>query len=99
MSEEFKHHGRETGVSAGLFNLDNKSVLFQKHVFKGLSRQPNFKNRDSYPGFEIRNLDDVVTINWQDLELESGSGGVVGFKIGDQVTMRELLHACLSIQE
>ena len=40
------------------------------------------------------NMDEVVTVIWRDLELEAGSQ-VVGFRIGDRVTVRELLHGLL----
>ena len=84
----------EDGVSAGLFNLDNKSVLFSKNMYSKVYPASLTKIVTAILALKYGNLDDVVTINWQDLELESGSQ-VVGFKIGDQVTMRELLHGLL----
>ncbi len=82
------------GESAGLFDLDNKSVLFSKSMLKKVYPASLTKIITAILALKYGNMDDVITISWQDLDLESGSQ-VVGFQIGDQVTLRELLYGLL----
>ena len=77
--------------SGGLFSLRDKTILFSKDMYKKIYPASITKLMTAILAMKYGNMDDVVTISWEDLELESGSQ-VVGFKIGDQVKMSELLY-------
>ena len=82
------------GESAALFNLDDKEVVFAKNMYDKIYPASITKIMTAILTLKYGNMDDIVTIMWRDLELESGSQ-VVGFQIGDQITVRELLHGLL----
>ena len=82
------------GESAALFYLEDKEVIFAKNMYEKIYPASITKIMTAILTLKYGNMDDVVTIMWRDLELESGSQ-VVGFHIGDQVTVRELLHGLL----
>ena len=82
------------GESAALFDLEDKEVIFAKNMYEKIYPASITKIMTAILTLKYGNMDDVVTIMWRDLELESGSQ-VVGFHIGDQVTVRELLHGLL----
>mgnify|MGYP000556170995 FL=1 len=44
--------------------------------------------------FQYGNMEDVVTISEENITLEEGSQ-VIGFQVGDKVTMDELVHGLL----
>lgn len=79
---------------AALFSLDDKTVLFSKGMYDKIYPASITKIMTAILALKDSSLDDVVTINWQDVDLESGSQ-VVGLQIGDQVKMSELLHGML----
>lgn len=78
----------------GLFSIDDQKVEFSSAVFDKVYPASVTKILTAILAEKYGNMDDVVTIAWQDLELESGSQ-VCGFRIGDQVTMNELFHGLL----
>jgi D-alanyl-D-alanine carboxypeptidase len=80
--------------SAALFSLDDRQVLFSKGLYKKIYPASITKIMTAIVALKYGNMNDTVTINWQDLELESGSQ-VVGFKIGDKVKMSDLMHGLL----
>ncbi len=82
------------GESAALFSLEDKEVIFAKNMYEKIYPASITKIMTAILTLKYGNMDDVVTIMWRDLELETGSQ-VVGFQIGDQVTVRELLHGLL----
>lgn len=83
------------GDSVGaLLSVDDKSVEFSSSLYEKAYPASITKIMTAILAEKYGNMDDVVTIAWQDLELESGSQ-VCGFKIGDQVTMNELFHGLL----
>ena len=83
-----------SGEHAGLFSLDDGKVVFAKGMYEKIYPASVTKIMTAIVALRYGNLNDMVTINWQDLELESGSQ-VVGFKIGDRVSMRELMYGLL----
>ncbi|MDO4803740.1 MAG: serine hydrolase [Lachnospiraceae bacterium] len=82
------------GESGALFDLEGKSIVFSKNLYEKVYPASITKIMTSILTLKYGNMDDVVTIMWRDLELETGSQ-VVGFRIGDTVTVRELLHGLL----
>ena len=82
------------GESAALMSLDDREVLFSKNMHEKIYPASITKIMTAILTLKYGNMDEVVTIIWRDLELESGSQ-VVGFRIGDRVTVRELLHGLL----
>lgn len=83
--------GNESGA---LFDLDGRCVLFAKSMHQKIYPASITKLMTAILAFQYGDMDQSVTITWQDLELESGSQ-VVGFRIGDVVTMDALLHGLL----
>ncbi len=79
---------------AALFSLDDRSVVFSKGMYDKIYPASITKIMTAILALKYGNMDDVVTINWQDVDLESGSQ-VVGFQIGDRVKMSELLRGLL----
>ena len=82
------------GESAALMSLDNREVLFSKNMHERIYPASITKIMTAILTLKYGNMDEVVTVIWRDLELEAGSQ-VVGFRIGDRVTVRELLHGLL----
>lgn len=78
----------------GLFNLDSKEVVFSKSAFDSVYPASITKIMTAILAEKYGNMDDVVTITAEDVTLESGSQ-VIGFEVGDTVTMRELFHGLL----
>ncbi|MDD3218458.1 MAG: D-alanyl-D-alanine carboxypeptidase [Lachnospiraceae bacterium] len=82
------------GEYAALFSVEDKSVLFAQNMYEKAYPASVTKIMTAILALKYGNMKDVVTIDWEMVELESGSQ-VCGFKIGDQVTMDELLHGLL----
>lgn len=78
----------------GLFNLDSNEVVFAKSAFDRVYPASITKIMTAILAEKYGNMDDIVTITAEDVNLESGSQ-VVGFQVGDMVTMRELYHGLL----
>ncbi len=79
---------------AALFSLDERKLIYSKGLYDKIYPASITKIMTSILALKYGNMDDTVTINWQDVDLESGSQ-VVGFQIGDQVKMSELLRGLL----
>ncbi len=80
--------------SAGLFSIDDRKVVFSRNMYEHIYPASITKLLTAILALKSDKMGETVTINWQDLELESGSQ-VVGFRIGDKVTMQELLRGLL----
>lgn len=78
----------------GLFNLDANEVVFSKSACDRVYPASITKIMTAILAEKYGNMDDVVTITAEDVTLESGSQ-VVGFEVGDMVTMKELYHGLL----
>ena len=83
--------GNERGA---LFSLDERRVIFSKDMHQRIYPASITKLMTAILALKSGKMDEEVEINWQDLELESGSQ-VVGFRIGDKVTMHELMRGLL----
>ena len=90
-NSEINIHSNE---SAALFSIEDRKVVFAKDMFKQIYPASVTKIMTAILAFKYGNMNDVVTINWEDLELESGSQ-VVGLRIGDQVKMGVLMRGLL----
>ncbi len=84
-------HENET---AALFSIDDGEVVFAKDMFSEIYPASVTKILTAILALKYGNMDDTVTIGWQDLELEYGSQ-VIGLRIGDQVKMSVLLRGLL----
>ena len=82
------------GESGALFDLEGREILFSRHMYDKIYPASITKIMTAILTLKYGDMDETVTINWRDLELESGSQ-VVGLKIGDKVTVRELLCGVL----
>ena len=82
------------GEAAGLFSMDDRKVVYSRDMYKQVYPASITKLLTAILALKSDKMGETVTINWQDLELESGSQ-VVGFRIGDKVTMQELLRGLL----
>lgn len=78
----------------GLFNLDNRTIEFSSNLYDQVYPASITKIMTGILTEKYANMTDVVTITAEDLNLETGSQ-VVGFKVGDQVTVNELFHGLL----
>ena len=83
--------GNERGA---LFSLDDRKVVFAKEMHEKIYPASITKLMTAILAFKSDKMDETVSIQWQDLELESGSQ-VVGLRIGDQVTMHDLMRGLL----
>ena len=82
------------GESGALFDLEGREILFSRNMYDKIYPASITKIMTAILTLKYGDMDETVTINWRDLELESGSQ-VVGLKIGDKVTVRELLCGVL----
>ena len=80
--------------SGGLYGIDDRKVIFAKEMYRKIYPASITKILTAIMAIKYGNMNDTVTINWQDLELESGSQ-VVGLRIGDRVKMSVLLRGLL----
>ena len=77
-----------------LLDLKDKSVLYAKGAYDKVYPASITKIITALLAFKNSNMDDVVTITQENITLEEGSQ-VVGFQVGDQVTMDQLVHCLL----
>ena len=75
-------------------DLKDKSVLYAKGAYDKVYPASITKIITALLAFKNSNMDDVVTITQENITLEEGSQ-VVGFQVGDQVTMDQLVHCLL----
>ena len=83
--------GEEKG---GLFQLDSRKILFSQGIYDKIYPASITKIMTSLLAIEYGNMDDVVTIQAEDVTLEEGSQ-MSGMQAGDQVTMDQLFHALM----
>ena len=83
--------GEEKG---GLFQLDSRAVLFSQGIYDKIYPASITKIMTSLLAIEYGNMDDVVTIQAEDVTLEEGAQ-MSGMQAGDQVTMDQLFHALM----
>lgn len=84
----------EAGQEGLLLNINDKSVMYAKGAYDRVYPASITKIMTALLAFTNGNMDDVVTISEENVTLEEGSQRV-GFQVGDQVTMDELVHCLL----
>ena len=84
----------EGNAIGALFSVDDKEILFSDSLHDHIYPASITKIMTAILALKYGNMEDVVTITWEDLELEAGSQ-VCGFEIGDQVSMDDLFHGLL----
>lgn len=84
----------EDGQEGLLLNINDKSVMYAKGAYDKVYPASITKIMTALLAFTNGNMDDVVTISEENVTLEEGSQRV-GFQVGDQVTMDELVHCLL----
>ena len=86
-----------TSKNAIIYNLHTGEVLYEKNSEEKIRIASLTKIMTGIVAIEkIDNLDDVVTINSNMLKgLIEANAAVVGFKVGDKVTYRDLLYGAL----
>ena len=88
---EISLSGNESGA---LFDLGEKEILYSKNMYDKLYPASITKIMTAILVFEKGNMDDTVTIEKEDLDLEEGSQ-MIGLEVGDQVNLGELVSAML----
>ncbi len=80
--------------AAGLFDLNQREVLYAKNQHEQLPPASLTKIMTAYVALKYGNLDDVITVTENCKITESGAQ-LFGFKPGDQVTLDQALNALL----
>lgn len=84
----------EEGQEGLLLDINDKSVMYAKGAYEKVYPASITKIMTALLAFTNGNMDDIVTISEENVTLEEGSQRV-GFQVGDQVTMDELVHCLL----
>lgn len=84
----------EGDVRAALFSLDERKVLYARDMYEQVYPASITKIMTAIVALKYGNMNEMVTVKWMDLELESGSQ-VAGLQIGDRLRMSELMRALL----
>lgn len=77
-----------------LLDIKNRQVLYSKGAYDRVYPASITKIMTALLAFQYGNMADVVTISEENITLEEGSQ-VIGFQVGDKVTMDELVHGLL----
>lgn len=77
-----------------LFDLSTKEVLYAQGAFERVYPASITKIMTAMLALKYGSLNDVVTISEENITLEAGSQ-VCGFRVGDSVTMEQLLNCLL----
>ena len=80
--------------AAGLFDIDNKNVLYGYHLYDRLFPASTTKVMVAYVALKYGNLDDIVTVSEHATDLEWDSS-VCGLRTGDTLTLYDLLCGLL----
>lgn len=83
-----------SSTAASIFRLDDSEVFFAKNVHEKLYPASLTKVMTGLIALKYGNLEDVVTITEESIITESGAK-TCGFKVGDKLTLEELLNASL----
>ena len=82
------------GEKGGLFKLDDYEILYAQGIYDRIYPASITKIMTSLLAIEHGNMDDIVTIQPEDVTLEEGSQ-MSGMQAGDVVTMDQLFHALM----
>ena len=80
--------------ATGLFDMNQEKVLFGHNMFEKTYPASTTKIITAYVALKYGNLDDIVTITSEDVDLPAYSS-VCGIRIGDQITMYDLIVGLL----
>lgn len=78
----------------GLFDLDGRTVLYGQNIYERIYPASITKIMTAIIALKNGNLSDMVTISQSALNLEEGSQ-LCGFRVGDQLTLEQLLYGLL----
>ncbi len=78
----------------GLFDLEEKRVLYGQRLYEKLYPASITKIMTAIVALKYGNLTDLVTVSQEALMLEEGSQ-LCGFRVGDQLTLEQLLQGML----
>ena len=81
-------------TSAGLFDLNSRTVLYAKNIHERLAPASLTKLMTAVVALKYGNPNDVITVSSNMGNLESGAV-VCGLAEGDQLTLNQALHALL----
>ncbi len=84
----------EDNSIGGLYNLDSNEVVFSKSAYDSVYPASITKIMTAMLAEKYGNMNDIVTITAEDINLEAGSQ-MVGFQVGDMVSMYELYHGLM----
>lgn len=81
-------------TAAGLFNINNGSVLYAKNVHEKLNPASITKILTALCAIKYGNLDDVLTAS-ENVYINESGAVKLGLKAGDTMTMEQALHALI----
>jgi D-alanyl-D-alanine carboxypeptidase (penicillin-binding protein 5/6) len=79
---------------SALMDVDSRQVLYSQAMFEKTYPASITKLMTAILALEHGNMNDIVTIEQEDVSLEEGAQ-LCGFKAGDKVSMEELIHGLL----
>ena len=80
--------------SAGLFDMDGSRVVYAKDIFTTRYPASITKIMTALLAMKYGNMDDIVEVTETALDIEYGSS-VCDIKVGDRLTMRQLLYGMM----
>ncbi len=80
--------------AAGLFDVNNKSVLYADSVHEELYPASTTKILTAYLALKYGNLDDVITVSEMAVAVPSDSS-TINLRVGDQLTLRDLVNGLM----
>ena len=81
-------------TAAGLFDLNNREVLYAKNIHERLQPASLTKLMTAVVALKYGNPDDMITVTSDAMITESGAV-LCGLEVGDQLTLNQALHALL----
>ena len=92
-------HGADVDVSqfssAGLFDLNNKEVLYSKNIHERLYPASTTKIMTALVALKYGNPDDIITVSPVSAGITESGAQLCGLKAGDNLTLTQALHALL----
>lgn len=87
--------GDPTLHAAGLFDVNQKQVLYADRIFDQLYPASTTKLMTAYLAFKYGNLEDVVTVSETAVSFVDPEASLCGLQAGDQLTLYDLLCGLL----
>lgn len=79
---------------SGLFNLQDKTVLYAQDIHKKLYPASTTKLMTFYLGLKYGDMDEVITVSETGVQVPSGSSRA-WLNVGDQLTFKDLLYSMM----